>query len=109
MSTQFVQLAPETRDRRAKVVDRYNAIKVHMDLIMSMLIDKRLSSYQFQLYESMLKILSEQIAGKDLDKEDADGEEGEANQANYDGSVPSEAFRSLEVILRRGHPRVAKR
>jgi hypothetical protein len=38
--TNFVQLAPDAQLRRVKVVDRFNSIKVHTDLIMSMLTDK---------------------------------------------------------------------
>jgi hypothetical protein len=66
LPTQFVQLAPHAQLRRVKVVDRFNSIKVHTDLIMSMLTDKRLSVDQFKLYEMIVKLLSEHIAGKEV-------------------------------------------
>jgi hypothetical protein len=60
------------------------------------------------LYETILKILSEQIAGKLGDNENDDYSSEDENQTP-ESRIRSEAFKVLEVIHRRGRPRATKR
>jgi hypothetical protein len=87
LPTQFTQTLPEALVRRAQVVDRYNVLKVHMDLIMSMLVDKRRSLDEFNMYAKILEILSEQIAGKVSEEADEEADEAPANPARLEASI----------------------
>jgi hypothetical protein len=49
---------------------------------MSILTDKRLSVYQFKLYEMILKLLSEYIAGKEVDESALEVVNGQENPEN---------------------------